>query len=314
MYTLPEEIKRRLLRRYRKRSREIVVDDRYRGWAWTVPPIDPPYDILLPLSDIAARYCQSMRDIYLRHVEHTRKPLTAKMIVGKLYHETIAATVEYAKRMMYSHAISSGNVLRGLMAEQRQTVIEAILNGAGTPEVTNRGGTFDREQCRSNMLWLWDYETNQFASNIDVIRSMQPYIGLDSLVNTAIPVVVEQKLDGRNIGLSGHLSADALSAEGVVLDVKTGRQRYFHRLATTGYALVIESIYEYPVDIGCIVYCWFKKPIPPEIKYDVHQIDEVIRQEFLEIRDEAMKIVFDQRDPGLPTKCYDDCPYWDYCH
>jgi CRISPR-associated protein Csa1 len=165
-----------------------------------------------------------------------------------------------------------------------------------------------------NLGWLWDYETNQIVASIDRVRSAQPYIGLDALVNSAIPVVVEQKLDGRNLGLSGYLSADAFGAEGVVLDIKTGRKHLFHRIATTGYAMVIESIHEYPVDIGCIVYCWLRDGLPPPITYDIHTIDEPLRQEFLEMRDEAMKLIFDQRDPGLPTKCYDDCPYWDECH
>ena len=314
MYILPEEIKRRLHRRYRKRSRDVVVDNRFRGWAWENTPIDPPYDYLLPLSEIANRYCESMRDIYLHYVEKKRKPLTTKMIEGSLYHALVAICIENAKRILYSAGIVDGIEFGIQLNQLKMPIIEDLLSKAKKPSLDDRRGYWNQKKVHENLVWLWDYETNQIAASIDRVRTSQPYIGLDALVNSAIPVIVEQKLDGRNLGLSGHLSADAFGAEGVVLDIKTGTKRYFHRIATTGYAMVIESIYEYPVDIGCIVYCWLRGELPPPINYDIHTIDEPLRQEFLELRDEAMKLIFDQKDPGLPSKCYEDCPFWNECH
>ncbi|NWF94514.1 MAG: type I-A CRISPR-associated protein Cas4/Csa1 [Candidatus Thorarchaeota archaeon] len=307
-------MRRRLLRRYRRRSREVVVDDRFRGWAWEVPPVDPPYDYQLALSELASRYCESMRDIYLRHVEKKRKPTNAKMIEGGLYHSVIASAVQNAKRELYNMTRASGHELGVRLVEMRDQVIDDMIKTARRPEVVGRGGTWDETRVRSNMEWLWDYEASQMVATVDRVLAAQPYIGTDALVHSAVPVVVEQKLDGRNIGLSGQLSADAFGMEGVVLDTKTGERRQFHRFSTTGYAMVIESIYEYPVDVGCIVYCWFRKPVPPTIEYDIHQIDEPLRQEFLELRDEAMRLIYNQRDPGMPALCYEDCPYWEECH
>jgi len=314
MYILPDDVRRRLLRRYRRRSREILVDDRYRGWAWEFSPIDPPYDFQLPLSEIASRYCESMRDIYLRHVEKKKRPTTCKMVEGRLYHAAVASAVEHAKRVLYTHGKMSGSELRDVMTQVRDEIVGSMLKNAKVPDTTDRGGQWKPADVGMNMTWIWDFEINQIVASLERVLSAQPYIGLDALVNTAIPVVVEQRLDGRNIGLSGHLSADAYGSEGVVLDIKTGIQRHFHRLATTGYAMVIESIHEYPVDVGCIVYCSIRSRLQPTIKYDVHTVDEPLRQEFLELRDQAMKLIFDERDPGLPSKCYEDCPYWDECH
>ncbi len=314
MYQLPEDVRRRLLRRYRRRSREVIVDDRFRGWAWEIPPVDPPYDYLLTLSELASRYCTSMRDIYLKYVEKKRRPTNTKMIEGGLYHSVIASVIHNAKREMYNLVRPSGNELRRELTEIRDEVIGDMLRNARRPEMTDRGGIWDEDRIRRNMEWLWDYEMNNIVAAVDRVTSIQPYIGTDALVHAAIPVVVEQKLDGRNIGLSGQLSADAFGMEGVVLDMKTGEQRPFHRFATTGYAMVIESIYEYPVDVGCIVYCWFRRPLPPTVEYDVHNIDEPLRQDFLELRDSALRLIYEQRDPGLPEACYTDCPYWYECH
>ncbi|RLI56453.1 MAG: type I-A CRISPR-associated protein Cas4/Csa1 [Candidatus Thorarchaeota archaeon] len=314
MYFLPDDVKRRMLRRYRKRSREVVVDERFRGWAWELSPIDPPYDYHLALSEVAGRYCESMRDIYLRHVEKKKKPTTAHMIEGRLYHEAVALVIENAKRCMYTDGITSGSKVGEFLFQIRDDVLDGMMSSTKAPTVRDRGGQWDPKQVRGNLEWIWEFETHQIVASIERILSLQPYIGLDALVNAAIPIVPEQKLDGRNLGLSGHLSADAFGVEGIVLDIKTGRRRHFHRLATTGYAMVIESLYEYPVDIGCIVYCSFRKGLPPPIEYDVHTLDEPLRQELLELRDDAMKLIYDQRDPGLPDRCYDDCPYWDECH
>jgi CRISPR-associated protein Csa1 len=314
MYLIPDEVRRRLLRRYRRRSREIVVDDRFRGWAWEIPPLDPPYDIQLSLSELTGRYCESMRDLYLAHVEKKRKPTNAKMIEGGLYHKIIASVIENAKQTLYCRGKRSTEALGKELYDIRDDIIETMIKNVRRPEVEGRGSELNLEQCKNNMRWLWDFEANQIIATLERVLTAQPYIGLDSLVNNAIPVVVEQKLDGRYLGLSGYLSADAFGSEGVVLDTKTGQRRNFHRLATTGYALVIESIYEYPVDIGCIAYCWFRKPVPPTIEYDVHHIDESLRQDFVELRDSAMKLIFDERDPGLPAKCYEDCSYWNLCH
>ncbi len=313
LYILPDDVKRRLLRRYRRRSREIVVDDRFRGWAWEVPPLDPPYDFHLSLSEITGRYCESMRDLYLRHVEKKRKPVNIKMIVGGLYHAIIASVIEHSKKTLYTIGKNSIGEFGMCMTDLRDEIINGLMEGARKPEVIT-STSVNIATVQNNMLWLWDYEVNQIVASIERVVSSQPYIGLDSLVHNAIPIVVEQKLDGRNLGLSGYLSADAFGAEGVVLDMKTGERRRFHRLATTGYALVIESIHEYPVDIGCIVYCWFRENALPSIEYDVHQIDEPLRQDFIELRDTAMKLIYDEKDPGLPSKCYEDCPYWNECH
>jgi len=254
-----------------------------------------------------------MRDIYLRHVEHIRKPTNTRMILGRLYHETVTQTFERAKRILYAKGKLTGNELSARMQEIRDDVIDLLLQRVRGPEV-ERGLPWSPDECRSNMVWLWNTTLSQIAASVDHVLTTQPYIGLDALVNTAIPVVVEQKLDGKNLGLSGHLSVDAYGQEGIVMDIKTGRLRRFHKLTTTGYALVIESIHEYPVDVGCIVYCWMDQGTAPTVNYDVHTIDEPLRQEFIELRDQAMKVVYDERDPGLPNQCYEDCPYWEYCH
>ncbi|MFN3660513.1 MAG: CRISPR-associated protein Cas4, partial [Brevinematales bacterium] len=80
-----------------------------------------------------------------------------------------------------------------------------------------------------------------------------------------------------------------------------------------GYAMVMESLYEYPVDLGCIVYVKFKDN-RVIVNRDFHHISDELRQWFLEERDRKMRIVEDQYDPGIAEECYDECPYFELCH
>ena len=125
--------------------------------------------------------------------------------------------------------------------------------------------------------------------------------------------VVEYKLDGSFLGLSGGLRVDAISPMGVVLDLKTGSRTSFQELYTTGYALVLEALYEVPYDVGCLVNLDFSPHGTPIIKRWFHMIDEPLRQQFIEERDEKMRIVAEQEDPGVPERCPRDCSFIDVC-
>ena len=99
----------------------------------------------------------------------------------------------------------------------------------------------------------------------------------------------------------------------IICDMKTGAKMEFHRLSTTGYALVYESLYEIPVNIGCTVYLSFLKDHPtPHIEREFYLIDDELRQWFIEERDNKMEIVYYGKDPGK-GKCSKNCIYYSFC-
>jgi len=134
------------------------------------------------------------------------------------------------------------------------------------------------------------------------------------LAAQVIPFVLEQKLDGTFLGLSPNLSSDAfVFSEPMIMDLKFGPRESFHRLTTTGYALVMKAIFEYPINVGCIVYGEFKNG-RLHIQKDFHIINDELRQWFIEERDEKMRMVYDEIDPGKPDHCPETCPYFAFCH
>lgn len=122
-----------------------------------------------------------------------------------------------------------------------------------------------------------------------------------------------QKMEGSFLGLSSQLTADAYAfALPMILDLKFALKRDSHRLSTTGYALVMEALYEHPVDIGCLVYVGFKDK-RFIVQREFHLINEELRQRFIEERDEKMRMVYGEMPPGLPPECHETCPYYGEC-
>ena len=236
------------------------------------------------------------------------------MVGGLLYHETVSRIFLEARAFLYRYGTRSGWEVGSFLREIMGKSIRRIVGGSQRAIREAAMGGDDLRRVMIGMRRIWSYATNQIVASVDRILAMQPYIGIDALVHGAIPFVTECRLDGRHLGLSGSLSVDAFALESIILDLKTGEPRDFHRLTTTGYALVYESVNEYPIDIGCITYVSFRDDLPvPRIRRIFHVIGDEDRQDFLEARDRKMRIVYEEIDPGKPRRCYPKCPYMEQC-
>lgn len=161
---------------------------------------------------------------------------------------------------------------------------------------------------------VWEFEVRRVMGAIEGVLVKHGQVGKDALAMLAMPVAVDYRLDGRLLGLSANLSADLLML-GEVLPavVKFGPRREFHRLAVTGYAMAAESVWECPVNMGCVIYVSTGKG-RVLVARDLFVIGDELRQEFIEARDERMRLVEEEIDPGLPAECYSRCQFYGRCH
>ncbi len=302
MYFMNEDERKKLLKGLLPKSREIGVAEELRGWSWHQPPLEPIYDVRLPLYQIAGKYCQSGRDVFLNRVEKKKAVPNKAMQLGSLFHKLVVSILICTKKLIYHYGPSEpGKIIAELAGIRQEYLTRAEALKDSIPEILSY-----TEQ-------LYNYKHYLISSRLHDILSRQPYIGEDSLAAQVVPFVLEQKLDGTFLGLSPNLSADAfVYSEPMLLDLKFGAPQNFHRLTTTGYALVMEAIYEYPINIGCIVYCEFKNN-RMHIHKDFHIINDELRQWFIEERDEKMRMVYDEIDPGISPSCAEDCPYFAHC-
>ncbi|MEW6189020.1 MAG: CRISPR-associated protein Cas4 [Actinomycetota bacterium] len=89
-------------------------------------------------------------------------------------------------------------------------------------------------------------------------------------------------------------------------------QQDFDKLCPTGYALVLESVHNIPVDIGCVVYLRVKEERFTIVR-DLFVINDDLRSWWIEERDKKMEIVEEEIDPGKATNCTEDCMYFPIC-
>jgi CRISPR-associated protein Csa1 len=304
MYWPSENDRKRLIKGLLPESRAMRVEEHLRGWRWYEAPLKPPFDVTLANYEVVNRYCPTSRDLYLRRVQRVMVRPNEAMLQGVALHAVVARFIQTARRLLYVHGAARwGEALGGLREPHLEALIRMRLDAAEIPD-----GVITQATA------IWAYMLAQLEARIQDTLATQPYVDDDGLVQAVLPFTVEQRLDGSLLGLSRRLSCDALRAvETVVLDLKFGERRDFHRLATTGYALVLEALHEYPVNMGCVVYARFTGQ-QLSLERDYHLIDEELRQWFVEARDERMRMVFDEIDPGLPHQCYRICPYLKVCH
>jgi CRISPR-associated protein Csa1 len=301
MYFASSEEQRWVQRGLLPEARRQPVADELRGWNWDRPPLKPIFDGLLAVYEIAGKYCPTGRDVYLRRVERLQARPNVGMVEGRRLHQVVAEVVTEAKRLVYLHGAGSVSQLERL-AEDRLPGGDEAVSEVGPESLAEKARMLHR------------FEVRRIVERVEAVLALQPHVQPDALATLALPVGVELKLDGRFLGLSAHLAADAISIpDGSVLDLKFGPREPFHRLTTTGYALVLESLFERPVEIGCVVYARFVQG-RIVVERDYHLIGDELRQMFIEERDEKARLVSEEIDPGVPDVCPRSCPYLRTCH
>lgn len=301
-------------RRFRVLRRELGVrgiSEELRGWSFEEAPVQPPGEAyLLSVSELAGRYCSTLRDIYLRRILMIRPPPNVKLIRGLTFHRVCYWVLFEVKRIIFEKGGCSGfDIVKELLLKAEATV-KASLEEAG--RVVGEISETDRVQLESELLSLYRFLVIQAAAKVDLALSKYPHATPDSIVNIAVPPVVERRVDGSLVGLSRELSVDIYTPYNAVADLKTGEVRSFHPLTVAGYALALEAEENIPVDYGVIIYVHVVKGAP-RFRLRCFTVTDELRREFLELRDEAYELLVLGRDPGKPSRCPSYCPYYKVC-
>ena len=303
--------------RFLEESKTLEVADELRGFSDS-PATKPGADMQLPLYMVASRYCPTARDVYLKYVKKAVSEATFPLVVGRFFHAVLAAVVPLAKKYIYSSGVNYDFDLLTYLRESAERYIESILKVSASDLTL----IDNLDRVTKKLHQLWNFQSLQLAASVDIVLSKFQSIEADALVSKAIPIAVEQRLDGSRIGLSKHLSVDALQVpQTVIMDVKTGRPQDFHALTVTGYAMAYEAEFEKPVNLGIVIYPQFFnfKSVPYVDKKPILITNE-LREKFLQERNEKAGIVISERDPGIadeviePGACPLSCGYYKICH
>jgi len=292
MFFLSEIDQKRLVNQILPKARKVGVSEDLRGWSWYKSPLKPYFeDTSIPMYSVCSKYCPTGRDVYLNIVKGARGKPSKKVILGAAIHETVRTTlIAYIEGRQLDFDEWYKSVLDSKRVQERDELVRA----------------------RSRSAWRLTQVAceNRFMEGM----SRQPYASRRDLMATTIPFLVEHRISGELLGLSGLLRIDCFDyLRNIVFDIKVSDvMRSWYRLYPTGYALVLESVYEIPVDVGCIVYVKFRES-KLSIDRDLFFISDDLRSWWVEERDEKLKMVAQKMDPGVPDMCFEECIYREAC-
>lgn len=300
----------RLITRLKRLYASSSVSEELRGWNWSNDILSPPVDdIFLGVSEVANRYCPNYRDIYLRRVANIPAPISFKTVRGWVYHDICSEVYSLVRNKLYSFGLVRGCELFMHLMSEREKFIDYIFKNHNVDKYVKGD---DYNVLRNDANLLFDYIILNVCARLDEILSGLSYPRVENVVSKLLPAFEEKIVDGRFLGLSRELKVDVFLDNRLVMDIKTGDVRDFHKYTLAGYALAIEADLEVPVDYGVISYLSVKDGFV-KVRNDIFFVDDSLRREFIEIRDKAFDIIEMGEDPGYPIKCPDYCIYYDYC-
>lgn len=281
----------RVLRRlYWLRDRDPVPDD-LRGWCWDRRPVRPKAYFGLGVSEVAYRYCEVFRDLWLRRRGGV-KPVVEK---GSLlwWGSVVHAVMDYA----------CSDVRRLLDKGYPPWRVYEEASKLALRRAREAGAEGDRRI------------TGFYKSVVMLLLAQTTIYSMlhDNTSYSMITPITEFRIDGTPLGLSSRLRVDAVTGMGVVVEFKYGgKGNGRHKIGLAGYALALESMVELPVDFGVLVY--INDLDNPRLTMEPVYIDARLRRSFLENRDEAIDTLMMARPPEPLENCSRTCPFYKYCH
>ncbi|AAK41682.1 type I-A CRISPR-associated protein Cas4/Csa1 [Saccharolobus solfataricus] len=272
----------RQLRRLHSYRASDPIEEELRGWNYYMPPIKPRRYLGLSISDVAYKYCETKRDVYLRKVLKIQGEQRTPLLLGQAIHEIVRNVSNEVVKLL-----SSGY--------KPWSVLETLF----------RNNKIVRSLCPPQFIKYCEEVYKAYA--LDLLSDFS-----DS--TSFIPVISEFKVDGSPLGLSSRLSVDAIMQLSLVVEMKVGSVQEFHRLALAGYGMALESALELPIDFGALIYVNGINTSSPEFKVEVFYVSPDMRKEFLDARDEVIDMISQEKDPGMPVSCSPSCPFLNYCN
>jgi CRISPR-associated protein, Csa1 family len=290
-----------ILRRIKELN--VSIDDELRGWNWKNPPLISPFSKLINVSDLAGIECKTHRFGYVKYVLKIKGEENKLLQVGALTHRLYSLAYQNCKLIVYLYFPKNGQEFYDKFIEKKQEIYKEAERyyalGSDSKKIVDI---------------IWNYAAHSFASSYDKIMIQSKHLNPDSVVGIISPVITEFPLDGSLLGFNRSVRIDGYVYPNLLIEIKTGELRSTAELGLACYSLIFESIYHIPIDAGLLLNVVFENDFSSFKVYEKNIIiSESLRTRLIEERDEFIKIVENEIDPGLPEFCDPKCPYLKFC-
>lgn len=292
-------------------------------------PVVIPSDFLMPKVDgkfrtlsverVASKYCPVRRDLYLDKVRKVKTKRTWGQIAGKLIESFCIELLDSYTRLYRMNHHPSYNDLRTYAENYTKQFVESHKNKFD--ELEKLATDNEPENDPSHLLTALQYTAQHELS----------MLGVDWLVRRSnksrtLPLLRQVPLKYKSndleiapnerIGVGSLATPDFIITRPLVVgEVKTGLDlKRFHLLACTGYALAYESQYGLgcEVDYGAIYFFGTHNSTFSPAQNHIFLIDDRLRQEFLNARNEAYGVI-QSPEPPVPLIGYEEKEHCTHC-
>ncbi len=258
----------RSLRRLHVAMEGDPVPGELRGWSYDVPPMRPRAYMSLGVSEVAYGAACGWRGLWARRRLGERVEPSESMVLGGLVHEAFHRASRDVRRLL-SRGVSPWKV--------------SVILTRGRPRWLPGNAPGWVEELYRMLVVAWAGEA----------ASRLLYYGGEGV--GFLPWLSEYRVDGSPLGLSRRLRVDALGEAGVVVEVKLGYPKWWHKVGLAGYAMALESSLEAPVDYGLLVGVSVSGGIRVEV--EPVYLSGYWREEFIKARDEAIDVLLSDYMP-----------------
>jgi len=226
--------------------------------------------------------------------------------------QIIKKTVAYLKTKSNTQELDIHSFLQSQKTDrmQKNKTRLAALNFLTDPQ---------REEILNLCERIIDFEIVLIATRIQYQISRINSTDMDSLLSHALPILIDDVLNVRDMGFSPKMTPDFIFIEDTVVGEFKGFKRDMsdkaYRIAVTGYALAYEKTYHKEVDVGCVLFLNLEDTKEtPIYEIDAFVISDELRKAFLIKRDTMANIVYKKIKPKLASRCPQSCAYLKECN
>lgn len=291
------------------------ISDEFRGYSWhdLIVPIELRLD--LPFNMVAYKYCDSGRYLYFKKILKLPDPKNYERLRGDYLDSALLGMITDTAKYL------------NMMDNPQCMNIHSFLHELGSRKLRKAAKELEKEkilteQQKAEIFRLvrsvLEFECCMMAARIQYLVAKTRDVTISSLHNLAIPILVENRITARDMGISEKMTPDFVFAPCVLGDFKSTKfdsNNLSYRIAVTGYALAYEKTNHADVDVGCILHLDVDRTREtPLYELDAFVIKDEYRKAFITQRNMMLSMVHAGKDPGLASKCPSNCPFLKHCN
>ncbi len=220
-----------------------TISDEYRGYTYTQVPVPEYWKLDLPFNQISYDYCTTGKYLYLNKIKNEPVKPSYFSLFGKATDTALLGLIKSSIDYVKTTKIKDLDINSFLISRKKQLLDEIEKELIKNEEFIS---IKQFKEILSISEKILNHESSNLISRIGYHVSRIQSITSDTLLERALPLIIEPQISASDMGFSNLMTPDFLySEEKAIGDFKSFKQDKHdlsYRIAMAGYALAYEQI------------------------------------------------------------------------